>query len=137
MRNTFDIVDIIYLVLSANTSVTSSINGKVYKNQRPTNSDKQDIAIGSLPINAEQIQRTVVNVNIHVPNLRIKINGVQDNSQPDLVKLNEVTTLVIGALKDKVFNDYWFDVQQQNLFASETTGEHYSNIRIDFYSENI
>lgn len=137
MRNTFNLVDIIYLVLTANTTITSAITGKVYKNARPLNSDKQDIVVGSLPINAEQIQQAVMNVNIHIPNLKISINGLQDNTPPNLVKLEEVTALVIEGLKDKVFSDYWFDVQQQNLFAEEATNEHYSNIRINFYSENI
>lgn len=137
MRNTFNLVDIIYLVLTANATIMGAINGKVYKNQRPLNSDKQDIVVGSLPINAEQIQQTVMNVNVHIPNLKISINGAQDNTQPDLVKLEAVTAMVIEGLKDKVFGDYWFDIQQQNLFADEATNEHYSNIRINFYSENI
>lgn len=137
MRNTFNLVDIIYLVLTANAAITSAITGKVYKNARPLNSDKQDIVVGSLPINAEQIQQAVMNVNVHISNLKISINGVQDNSQPNLIKLEEVTALVIEGLKDKVFSDYWFDIQQQNLFADEATNEHYSNIRINFYSENI
>ena len=136
MRNTFDLVSIIYLALKTN-AITSAITGNVYKNQRPLNSDKIDIVVGSLPVNAEQIQQAVLNVNIHVPNLKLSINGAQDNTQPDLVKLNAVTKLVTIELKDKVGGDYWFDIQQQTLFASESANEHYSNIRVNFYSENI
>jgi hypothetical protein len=134
MRTSFNIVDIIYKELYA--AISGAITGKVYKNSRPVNSNKEDVVVGSLPINAEQIQRAVVNVNIHVPNLQVSIGGQQD-SQADTARLSQLTTMVIGVLKDKVYNDYWFDIQQQNLFKDETTGDHYSNIRIDFYSENF
>ena len=136
MRDTFDIETILYKALNVPT-ITNVISGKVYKNSRPLNSDKVDVVVGSLPINAEQIQRTVANVNVHVPNLKLSIAGVQDGTQPDTATLKAVTSLVIGALTDKVFEDYYFDVQQQVLFKDETTDEHYSNIRINFFLENL
>jgi len=136
LRDTFDIETIIYKQLNV-LSITNAISGKVYKNSRPLNSNKVDVVVGSLPINAEQLQRTVVNVNVHAPNLILSINGIQDNTQPDVAKLKTVTALVISALTDKAFTDYYFDVQQQVLFKDETTDEHYSNIRINFLSENL
>lgn len=134
MRDTFDIDSLIYKAVNM-PLITSAISGKVYKRSRPLNPDKVDIVVGSLPVNNEQLQRTVVNVNIHVPNLKLSINGITDNTQPDLVKLKTVTALVISALDDKAFTDYYFDVQQQVLF--EDGAEYYSNIRINFFSENL
>ena len=136
MRNTFDIETILYKALNV-PAITNVITGKVYKNSRPLNSDKVDVVVGSLPVNADQIQRTVANVNVHVPNLKLSISGVQDGTQPDTVTLKTVTSLVIEALTDKAFADYYFDVQQQVLFKDETTDEHYSNIRINFFLENL
>lgn len=137
MRSTLKAVDILYQILKLTSSITSAISGKVYKDRRPDNSDKEDIVVNSLPINFEQVQQAVLNVNIHVPNLKLNINGVQDNSQPDRVRLDTITDLVMTAVKDHVGSDYWFFIQQQNVFPSENFMEHYSNIRIDFYSENI
>ena len=136
MRDTFDIETILFKALNV-PAITNVISGKVYKNSRPLNSGKVDVVVGSLPINAEQIQRTVANVNVHVPNLKLSISGVQDGTQPDTVTLKTVTSLVIEALTDKAFADYYFDVQQQVLFKDETTDEHYSNIRINFFLENL
>jgi len=136
LRNTFDIETIIYQELNV-SAITNVISGKVYKNSRPLNSNKVDVVVGSLPINAEQLQRTVVNVNVHAPNLKLSINGIQDNTQPDVATLKTITALVISALTDKAFTDYYFDVQQQVLFKDETSDEHYSNIRINFLSENL
>lgn len=136
MRTTLDIVDILYQALNV-PIVKSVITGGVYKGKRPLNSAKEDIVIGSLPVNAEQVQEAVANVNIHVPNLKLTIGGVQDNGQPDFAKIKSVTALVTELLKEKVGSDYWFYVQQQTLFAEDEINEHYSNIRIRIHLENI
>lgn len=132
-KSTFDIVDIIYQVLSADASITGEITGIVCK-KRLVNSDKEDVVIGSLPVSNEQVQQAVANINIHVPNLIIKANGMQDISQPNLKRLNELTALVWGIVDEKYYSEYWFYVQQQNLFEDPGTNEHYSNIRVNFNS---
>lgn len=140
MRTTFDIVDIIYPILKNDAALTTALSGTVYKDgQRPIGSGKEDVSIGSLPVNGEQLQQTVVNVNIHVPNQKLLLNDVQDNTKPDLKRLKALTALVIGLVNEKYYSDYWFFVQQQQLFPEqdENANEHYSNIRLSFYSENI
>lgn len=137
MKSTLTAVNILYQILKLNTGITTAISGKVYKDNRPINSGKEDIVVNSLPINFEQVQQAVLNVNIHVPNLELNINGVQDNTQPNLARLETITDLVITAVKDHVGSDYWFFIQQQNVFPSDPLGEYYSNIRINFFSENI
>ncbi len=90
MKTTFDIVNVIYEFLS---SANLPISGGVYK-RRPTGSTQEDVVIGSLPINNEQVQQTVLNINVHIPNITVVVNGIQDNTQPDSKRLNEVTKLV-------------------------------------------
>src|SRR5689334_5227981 len=125
MRSTLNAVDLLYGILKSSSSVTNAISGKVYKDNRPMNSQKEDVVINSLPINMEQIQQALINVNVHVPNLRLNINGVTDNTQPDLARLDTLTTLVMTAVKDRVGTDYWFFIQQQTLFPSDPIGEYY------------
>ncbi len=137
MRNTFDIVDLLYGFLIADTDITGAISGGIYKHNRPLNSDKEDVVIGSLPVNNDQLQQTVPNINIHVPNLKLTKGTIQDNTQPDTKRLKTLTALLVTKLDDKTFDDYWFEVQQQTLFSDEETNEHYSNIRLNFYSINI
>lgn len=128
MKTTFDIVDIVYLFLKTKTI---TISGGIYKHLRPANSVLEDIVIGSLPVNNEQIQQAVVNINIHVPNVKLP----QDTTQPDSKRLNTLTALIIGYVDEQYINNYWFYVQQQNVFADGL--ENYSNIRLNFFSENI
>ncbi len=134
MRTTFDCIDILYQKIK-NSTVVNVISGKVYKNTRPLNSRTEDIVIGSLPINNEDIQQTVLNVNIHVPNLKLSIDGNIDNSQANFVRLQDLTELVIQQIDDITNVDYWYNVQQQTIF--EDLEEHYTNIRVNFYSENF
>jgi hypothetical protein len=134
MITTFDIANTIYRVLSNDVDLTSSISGIVCK-RRPLNSNKEDIVIGSLPVNNEQVQQAVANVNVHVPNLSISTGAGIDTTQPNTKRLKEITDKVIHLLDEKYFDSYWFYVQQQNLFEDEQ--DHYSNIRLNFYSENI
>lgn len=136
MISTLEIIDKLYLQLNV-VDVKTSISGGVYKEKRPINSTKEDVVIGCLPTNNLQLQTTVANVNIHVPNLVLNTGGIQDNTQPDFERLRTLTTLLIAKLKDQWTADYWFDVQQQNTFSEDELNEHYSNIRVNFYSLNI
>ncbi len=134
-KTTFDLVDTIYNVLSNNAGLTSVISGVVCK-KRLLNSRKEDVVIGSLPVNNDQIQQAVLNINVHVPNLKMTIEGKQDNTQPDTARLKLITGIVWQAIDDKFYADHWFYVQQQNLFEEELTNNHYSNIRVNFFSIN-
>jgi hypothetical protein len=57
------------------------------------NSDKEDVVINSLPINNSQMQSGVFNVNIHVPNLVLNINGNIDTTQPNHERIKQLTAL--------------------------------------------
>ena len=132
MKNSYNIVDILVGVLQAEDF---GITGKVYRQgERPVDSKKEDLVVNTLPVSNQQIQRSVANINAHVPNRKIVINGV-GNSQPNLTRLEAITSLVCAAVDEQYFETYWFFVQQQSTFAEEQ--ETYSNIRIEFYSENI
>lgn len=137
MRTTLNIVDILYTVLHGDNALKTAISGKIYKNERPVDSKVEDIVINSLPVTGDQLQAAIGNVNIHIPNLKLNINNVQDNSQPDLGRLGMITDLVVSDVEDYTGPDYWFFIQQQTVFPSDVVGEYYSNIRVNFFSENI
>lgn len=136
MINTLQLVDLVFLRLKG-SSLESAISGKLYKHKRPVNSVLEDIVVNSLPTNNLQLQSAVLNVNIFVPNLKLKINNVQDNTQPDHLRLETLCNLAVDRLKDYWQDDFNFDVQQQMLFEDEQSGSHYINIRLDFFNINI
>lgn len=136
MKTTLDIVDILYQHLK-NSSLASEIDGGgIYKHRKPANSEKECIVINSLPINNEQLQNAVANINIHVPNKKQKVNNVQDSSLPDHARLKELTGIAVEELEHWA-EEYNFSVQQQVLIQDEETLNFYINVRLDFYSINI
>lgn len=138
MINTLEIVDELFLALHV-ADVLGAITGNVYKMQRPLDSDLLDIVINCLPTNNLQVQTAVANVNIHVQNLSLGSAAGVDNTQANIPKLRALTNLVISKLNDKypLGKPFWYDVQQQNVFAEPNINEHYSNVRVNFYSINI
>ncbi|MEX6691257.1 hypothetical protein QTN47_27355 [Danxiaibacter flavus] len=131
MITTFDIVDIVWNQIN-NSELKTIITGDVYKEARPVNSNVEDIVINCLPVNNEQLQEAVANVNIHVPNLKIKVDNIQD-SQPNLERLKDLTRIAVDLLS-AWGEDYNYEVQQQVLFSEGD--QHYLNIRIEFFHIN-
>jgi hypothetical protein len=137
MKTTFDIENILYQYLKA-SALATEITGGIYKRQKPVNSANEDIVINCLPVNNLQLQRAVANVNIHVPNKPVFVNGVNDTSHPDHSRLQELAGIAEPILQDhSVGQDYGFSIQQQQLIQDEGSDFHYINFRIDFYSLNV
>lgn len=130
MKTTLDILLILYKVISNTSSITSTISGGVYKEQRPVNSDKEDIVIECESITGEQLQECSPTIKIHVPNKPVFIDNIQDLNQPDNDRINELTTLVLGTVKEYYNNNYWFYAEGQSLVPEDH--EHYTNIKIKF-----
>jgi hypothetical protein len=137
MITTLDIIDIAWHKVDGGPLKTAlKAGGGVYKYQRPVNSTKEDIVINSLPINNEQLQQGVFNINIYVPDLPINENGAQINV-PDFVRLKELAAIAVAEMNEEWADDYNFSVQQQTVIADEVSKSHYINLRIDFFNINI
>lgn len=133
MKTTRTAIDAVINVLIG-TSLHLAINGALAR-RRPINSDKEDIIVNSLPITFTQIQRGIINVNIHVPNKSVTANGVADTEYPDYVRLKDLTEMAIPILNNYVGDGYYFQVQQEQVIEEEKSS--FSNIRLSFQSKNI
>lgn len=112
--------------------------GGVYKLKRPTASTKEDVVINCLPVPNTQLQTTLANVNLHVPDLSIPQNGTV-TLMPDTKRLDELAAIAWELLQENYENDdyHWELQQMSNPIEDEVAGSHYINIRIEFYSLNI
>jgi hypothetical protein len=135
MKTTLDIVDAINTRLQAVSSL-STLSGKIYKYQRPVDSDLEDLVINCLPITNEQLQRAVANVNCYVPDTVVTVNG-KENRVPNLTRLKAIAAIVMPALTDWISGSFTCDVQQQLLVPDSESNFHYLNIRLQFYVSNI
>ncbi len=136
MKTTIDLVNDVFTLLNVPV-LTGAISGKVYKHRRPTNSKKEDIVVNCLPVTGDQLQTAVVNINIHVANLKLQLNGTTDLSQPDHVRLNAIAGLVTPLIEDASINDLVTSVQQQTVIEEAEIDEHYINIRVNIFNINV
>jgi hypothetical protein len=135
MKTTLDIVDIVWQHLNS-SSLKTSVNGVICK-KRPAGSIKEDVVINATFADNEQVQSSLVNVNIYAPNKPQKFNGQDDFSQPDFVRLKALADMAVPILDKIYINDYWLLVQQVVGPIEDIGNQHYVNIRIDFHSENF
>ena len=137
MKTTFDIENILFAFITASPLATD-ISGGIYKRQRPAQSQSEDIVINCLPINNKQLQQAVANVNIHVPNLQVTVNGISDKSHADFARLQELADLAKVTMSDHwELQDYGFSIQQQQTIQDDISDTHYINFRLDILSINV
>ncbi|MBC9913186.1 hypothetical protein [Chitinophaga varians] len=136
MITTLKAIDAIWKLLN-DSALRTEVSGGVYKLKRPINSQREDVVVNSLPFDSLQLQKGIINVNIHVPNLVITANGIQDTTQPDFVRLSELASIAAPLLTDS-WNDEWhFDVQQHTVIEEAELREHFVNFRLEFYAINL
>lgn len=67
--------------------------------KRLDNSTTEDVVISTLFLNFNQVQEGLINVNVYIPNLHIKIGDNWDNSQEDTERLFKIEKLITKAFK--------------------------------------
>ncbi len=134
MITTFDIENILYRKLDL-SSLKTAITGKIRKKERPAGSKLEDIVVNCLPVPNDQLQRTVANVNVFVPNQVINENGVQE-MVINHARLKTLTDSVLVLLNDVMIGDVYYEVQQQQTIEDPESQSHFTNIRLNFYNIN-
>lgn len=134
MKSSLEAVDLVYSSLVPG-ALKSAVSGDIYKQTRPINSNKEDVVINALPVTNQKIQRGLVNVNIHVPNLEVQTGEkIIDRTLPNTSRLKALAAIAIGILKEKwgANGDYLLEIESERIFPDGSN--HYSNIRVLFYS---
>lgn len=135
MKTTLEIIDIVWQHLN-NSSLKTAINGAIWKATRPAGSTAEDVVINSLFANSEQVQSCIVNVNIYAPDKKQTFDGVENN-YVDYARLRELTAIAVSELTEVWDGTHWFDVQQQVGPIEDENNQHYINIRVNFFNENL
>lgn len=142
MKTDINVVDEVFKLVW-NSPLSSAISGSVKRYRRPTRGktdpDKEDVVIGTLGMNGNQLQEGIVNVNIHVPNPEYQtvLDGktVILKDQPDEERLKELSDLAIPLLKEHIGSHIYFWFQQSIIFFEDSSS--YINIRLDVKAKNL
>jgi hypothetical protein len=137
MKTPLHLEETVYDLLSIPTVTDTLEDGELFLTKRPVGHKKIAVVIKTLAVTGEQLQKAVVNVNIHVPNLINNIDGQPDMTQPDRNKLNEIAAVVIEALKNGILDDTVTGIGDAVMIDDPELQEHYMNIRIETSSINI
>lgn len=126
MITSLDLASIVYKSVS-NSNIKSLINGDVYLEERPFNSDKNDVVIGALSVPNTILQESVVLVNIYAKDL---FDG--RSHLPDLKLLNEATKLLMPLFKDYYIAEKktYIDIEYQRNYKVQNAQEWVSVIRL-------
>jgi hypothetical protein len=135
VTTTFDIVETLWKKLDGST-LKAMISGSIRKHERPAGSSSEDIVVNALPAINDDLQVTVANVNIYVPDLVIDENEVQEKV-PDTTRMKVLANEALKLLNDVTDGDFNYDVQQQSMFEDSQSDSHFINIRINFYAINL
>lgn len=102
MKTQVEITDMIYQYLNGTDFANPSkggLSGAIYQLQRPEGSDKEDLVIGTLSLDMETVQLGVFNLNLHVPNIKVKVNG-REQSQPNRARMRVLSKLLQDAISE-------------------------------------
>jgi len=124
---TIDINDILYPIINVAT-VTDTIDGGVYRNKKPLNSELQDVIILPLSnyVGEEVMNEATFMVNCFCKNFT--------NGTPDITKLRAVVNAVAAVIEayNNTNNYYIFQITNQTLLQdNDQISMSYINIRLN------
>jgi len=128
---TIDINDILYPIINV-ASVKNTIDGKVYRNKKPLNSELQDVII--LPL-SNYVGEEVMNDSVFIINCYCK-NFT--NGTPDITKIRLTINAVVAVIEayNSTSNYYVFDIANQILLQdNEQISMSYTSLRVQCYIE--
>lgn len=114
-----------------------AISGTLRKGDRPANSDKEDVTVNVLPIDNEQLQQCVVNVNVFVPNFKVEENEVQTD-QPDYARLQTLSRIAADLFSHvRKVQEWQIELELQSIVKDQDSHSHFINNRLRFQAYNI
>jgi hypothetical protein len=132
MITSFDTDDILYKTLASSEELTKEISGGIYsESERPDNSEDEDITVNTITVNNNMPQQGTSNVNIYVPDLKLKIEG-QEQRKADRERLHQLTNLVISILETAKFEGLIFWIINETVIKEPEIYQHYTNLRIEW-----
>lgn len=135
MKQIFDIDAILYRILNVD-SIVNNISGDVYVNQRPDNSELEDISINTIALTQSYSPQIAdSNVNIHIPDIKVKI-GSNQQYKPNNLRMKEIASLVLSELRNSNVEGSKLQIFSQTVIQEAEIHQHYVNIRVSWSVHN-
>lgn len=135
MKNTFDMMTDVRSLINV-ASITSLINGGIWIEKKPDNSEKVDLVINAITISNDQFQVGAGNVNIHSPTVLQTVNGKQSKF-PDYAKLSILVKELEAVLDAKYKLSFSTEVgDRSGKIYEDDDGSFFANVPFIYRSYN-
>jgi hypothetical protein len=131
--SSIDTDDILYKFLAqAKAEGLIEINGIICpEDDRPADSQTEDITFKTIAITEDKPQDATANINIYVPDVKVKIRGTEQTMQNRL-RLQEIGDQVKAFLRELNPDDLEMWIESDTLLSETAARQHYRNLRIKF-----
>lgn len=127
-----EIEDILFGILSASAELKAALSGGIYtQDERPVNSDKEDVVISDVKLSHEVPQTGTSSVNIHVPDKKITIDTTEQ-FKPNRERIRELTAIVLSVIASANISGITIRVDTETLMKDSDINEHHNNILIEW-----
>lgn len=121
-----DIKDALYSYIKDSDLVKSMINGNLYKDKRPLNSDKEDLVLSVLARNSGDVQTFVINANLFVKDKKRGDEFIEDTQ-----RLRELSRECSSLFKSNVFGRLNLTIESQSIYEVAEVDCHCINNRLN------
>lgn len=99
------------------------------QDERPDNSETEDIVINTITVTHDKPQSGTSNVNIYVSDKKVKIRG-REQRKADRERLREIGDAVVAYLEAQNIADLEFWIESDIIVKEQQVYQHYRNLRI-------
>ena len=125
IKTDIDIKDALYAWVSS-SQLSTAISGQVYNDQRPLNSEVEDIVIAIIGRDAgTQIQEAIANINIYVKDVRRGQEAIEDTA-----RLRTLCSCAASCFEYYHFGNGIFSLSSQEVMKATGVDWHVINNRI-------
>lgn len=118
------------VIVAALQESGEKISGRIIVGERPDGRDVEDIVINCMSLSQyPPPQKGIFNVNIHVPDLAVKIGKMSQNvANTDRIEaLNAVVVTALKTMEHEATLSY-----VSSVLTMKDVNDHYSNIRVEW-----
>jgi len=130
MQNTAELLTALYKI-AEDKNYKTLLSGGIYKNERPLNSEFEDMVLNTLGAFEDNFSQGIANVNVYVPKAEYLIKG-----KPTKLRNGERCDMIIAKMRDdfKRNSGAGFNIwtQSHQEFTDPDSGDIMINFRLEF-----
>lgn len=129
--SSIDTDDILYKIIAEGVKAGKiKVSGIVCpQDERPDNSETEDIVINTITVTHDKPQSGTSNVNIYVSDKKVKIRG-REQRKACRERLREIGDAVVAYLEAQNIADLEFWIESDLVVKEQQVYQHYRNLRI-------